>query len=110
MVFNTLLWYKKYEQQKQTKKPRHPGNVRTQWGITAYPGTGQQYANVKRLNPTEAPAPPVLRQEIIDMRRRAVGLNRRLLRPTDTPLVLSNVGMALNRPSNFPLQPTTSII
>ena len=50
--------------------PRHSGNVRTQWGITAYPGTGQQYANVKRLNPTEAPA-PVLRQEIIEMRRRA---------------------------------------
>jgi hypothetical protein len=33
-----------------------PGGQRTQWGVAAYTGTGEQYANVTRLNPSDAPA------------------------------------------------------
>ena len=47
-----------------------PGLTRTQWGVAAYTGTGQQYANITRADPTKAPA-GVLRQEQIEMRRRA---------------------------------------
>ena len=51
-------------------QPLQPGGSRTQWGVAAYTGTGQQYANITRADPTEAPA-GVLRQEQIEMRRRA---------------------------------------
>jgi hypothetical protein len=36
--------------------PMQPGGVRTQWGVAAYTGTGEQYANVTRPNPSDAPA------------------------------------------------------
>ena len=50
--------------------PRVPGLTRGQWGVAAYTGTGEQYANVTRANPSDAPA-GVLRQEQVEMRRRA---------------------------------------
>ena len=50
--------------------PERPGGTNGQWGVSAYSGPVGEYANVTRLPDSAAPA-GVLRQEILEQRKRA---------------------------------------